>query len=305
MRNIILSLAVFVASLFPLLYTAPAQALSARTWVSHTGSDSNTCTETSPCLTFNGALIKTSNGGEIDCLDPGDYSSDFHITISVTIDCFAANASTVNGNTGDGIDINAPGDIVVLRGLKITSIDAGTDIGINISAAKMVFIEDCVVMGFLSGINDVRTGGGTQLFIKNTVVRANLFNAGVGILAAAAATNSVALENVQSVGNGYGIAVATGNHVTISRSMMFGNSTAGIEVDAGGQVYIDNTEIANNGTGVEAFGNVALGNSGIVSNSTGISGTTTSYGNNRIFANSAAGTAPTLIGAVSPDYGQQ
>jgi hypothetical protein len=68
---------------------------------------------------------------------------------------------------------------------------------------------------------------------------------------------------------------------------------------------VDYTEIANNGTGIQTFGNVALGNSGIVSNTTGISGTTTSYGNNRIFANFAAGNAPTPIGGASPDYGQQ
>jgi hypothetical protein len=76
---------------------------------------------------------------------------------------------------------------------------------------------------------------------------------------------------------------------------MFGNATAGVEADPGGQVYVDNTEIANNGIGVQAYGNVALGNSGIVSNTTGISGTTSSYGNNRIFANFSAGTAPTPI----------
>ena len=86
---------------------------------------------------------------------------------------------------------------------------------------------------------------------------------------------------------------------TVSRSVMFGNATAGLEADPGAQLYVDYTEIANNGTGVQAYGNVALGNSGIVSNTTGISGTTTSYGNNRIFATFAAGQCADA-GSVAP-----
>ena len=40
-------------------------------------------------------------------------------------------------------------------------------------------------------------------------------------------------------------------------------------------------------------------------NGTGISGVTTSFGNNRIFSNAAAGTPPTAAGASSPALGQQ
>jgi hypothetical protein len=47
-----------------------------------------------------------------------------------------------------------------------------------------------------------------------------------------------------------------------------------------------------------------ISNSEISFNTTGISGSTTSFGNNRIFGNTAAGTVPTL-GAASSDHGQQ
>jgi Right handed beta helix region len=308
MRKIALLIAVLGATVLLQLYAVPAYAVSsARTFVSRAGNDSNPCSESSPCLTFGGALAQTSDGGEIDCLDAGDYTSSFHIMISVTIDCHGTNAIVWNFNTGDGIDIDAPGQTVVLRGIDIVpAFSGGSSIGVNIAAAAAVYIEDCVVTGFIRGINDVRTTGLTQLFIKNTVVRNNHFDTNSpGIVLAAAPKNAVVLENVQSLGNGYGIAVATGNNVVISRSVMSGNGIAGIEADPGAQVFVDNTEISHNGSyGVEAFGTVALANSDISFNSSSIFGSTVSYGNNRLFGN-GGGAAPTPVGGASTDFGQQ
>jgi len=307
MRKIALLMAVLGATVLLQPYSAPAYAASARTFVSHTGNDSNPCSESSPCLTFGGALAQTSDGGEIDCLDAGDYTSAFHIMISVTIDCHGTNAIVWNFNTGDGIDIDAPGKTVVLRGIDIVpAFSGGSSIGVNIVAATTVYIEDCVVTGFIRGINDVRTTGLTQLFVKNTVVRNNHFDTNSpGIVLAAAPKNAVVLENVQSLGNGYGVAVATGNNVVISRSVISGNGIAGIEADPGAEVFVDNTEISHNGSyGVLTFGAVALANSDISFNSSSISGSTVSYGNNRMFGN-GGGTTPTPAGGTSTDFGQQ
>jgi hypothetical protein len=307
MRKITLLIAVLLAIVLPQLYSVPAYAGATRTFVSRTGNDGNFCTQLSPCQSFAAALAQTNSGGEIDCLDAGDYTSVFQITISVTIDCHGTNASYWNSNTGDGIDINAPGGIVVLRGITlIPGFVGGPSIGVNIVAAATVYIEDCVVTGFIKGITDVRTTGLTQLFIKNTVVRNNHFHTNSpGIVLAAAPKNSVVLENVQSLGNGYGIAVATGNNVVISRSVMSGNGIAGIEADSGAQVVVDNTEISHNGSfGVQAFGTVTLANSDISFNTSSISGATMSYGNNRFLGN-GGGTAPTPAGGTSTDFGQQ
>jgi hypothetical protein len=308
MRKIALMLAVFGVTALLQLHAAPAYALTDRTFVAHNGSNANPCTETSPCQTFGGALAQTSYGGVIQCLDAGYYGDSFHITISVIIDCKGTDSGVFNFNTGDGIDINAPGGIVILRGLNIstTGNGGGTDIGVNITAATTVYIEDCAVSGFYRGINDVRTTGLTQLFVKNTVVRNNHFYSNSpGILLAAAPKNSVVLENVQSLGNGYGIAVATGNNVVISRSVISGNEIAGIEADPGAQVMVNNTEISHNaGSGIYALGTVGLANTEIAFNTSSISGTTMSYGNNRLFGN-GGGTAPTPAGGVSTDFGQQ
>jgi hypothetical protein len=81
---------------------------------------------------------------------------------------------------------------------------------------------------------------------------------------AAAAKNSVVLENVHSVGNAFGIAVAAGNIVVINRSVMSESGIAGVEVDPGAYVYVDNTEISHNASyGIYALGTVGLANSDI------------------------------------------
>jgi len=62
-----------------------------RTWVAHTGKDSNNCSLIAPCATFQGALSKTKPGGEVDAVDSADYGA-VAITFPVTIDGGAAGA---------------------------------------------------------------------------------------------------------------------------------------------------------------------------------------------------------------------
>jgi Right handed beta helix region len=306
MRKIALSLAVLSAMLLSALHTAPAHAANSHTWVSHSGIDGLDCAAASPCAHFIQAESQTRDGGEISCLDSGSFDQ-ITITISLTIDCTGTLATTsVDGATscGNGITINAPGKVVTLRGLDVIGqFGSCTTNGIFIQAAAAVYIEDCVIEDFTQkGILDVRTAGATKLAIKNTIVRNN---GSAGIVVAAAPKNSVVLENVHSVGNLYGIAVATSNIVVISRSVMSENAVAGIEADAGAQVFVDNTEIShNNSYGLFALGTVVLANSDIVFNTSSISGSTISYGNNRLFGN-GPGTAPTTAGGTSTDFGQQ
>jgi hypothetical protein len=306
LRKLARSLAVLSAILLPALYTAPAHAQLYHSWVSHSGSDVNSCSSGSPCRTFPRALSATGDGGEVSCLDSGGFDA-FTVTISVAIDCSGTVATTILDSAltcTNAIAINAPGKVVTLRGLNVTGFGNGCSTnGILIQAGTAVYIEDCVIENSQQrGILDVRTTGGTKLAIKNTIVRNST---SAGIVVAAAPTNAVVLENVHSVGNLYGIAVAIGNNVVISRSVMSENGVAGIEADPGAQVFVDNTEISHNGSyGVEAFGTVALANSDIAFNTSSIYGSTMSYGNNRLFGN-GGGTAPTPAGGISSDLGQQ
>jgi hypothetical protein len=299
MRRLALSLAVLAAILLPVLAAAPAHAVNIHSWVSHGGSDANTCTSASPCATFAYALTQTYDGGKVSCLDSGSFGV-FTVTLSAAIDCNGTVAipNTDHGFTcSDQITINAPGRVVSLRGLAVSGF---TDTffcsslnGIVIQAATAVYIEDCLIENFRQrGILDARTSGQTKLSIKNTIVRNN---GSAGIVAGAAPINSVVVENVHSVGNTYGIAVAAGNTVVISRSVMSENSIAGIEADPGADIVVENTKISHNASfGIYAQGTVTLANSDISFNTTSIAGSTFSFGNNRLVGN-GGGDAPALI----------
>src|SRR3954462_8867351 len=60
-------------AIFMLAFASMTQAQATRTWVSGVGDDVNPCSRTAPCKTFAGAISKTANNGEIDCLDPGGF----------------------------------------------------------------------------------------------------------------------------------------------------------------------------------------------------------------------------------------
>ena len=91
----------------------------------------------------------------------------------------------------------------------------------------------------------------------------------------------------------------------ITNSVFSGNTAAGIADDAGAEINVDNSVTSNNGTGIQSNGTTRIANTDIAFNGTGISGATSSFGNNRISGNTAAGTAPTLIGVSSSAFGQQ
>ncbi|HEV7877738.1 hypothetical protein [Bradyrhizobium sp.] len=310
-KSKLLALAGTTLALFAL--SAPAHAQATRTWVSGVGSDANPCSRTAPCQTFAGAISKTAINGEIDCLDSGGFGT-LNITKSITIDCRSVHGSILaSGTTGVTINIavnaNDPFRSVRLRGLSIYggglsgTVGTRTGIrGISILQALMVTVEDSVISDFSQqGINDTRTTTGGKLFIRNSVIRNNT---GSGIGVGGAAPNNANIENVHSINNGFGVSTATGNNVSIARSVFAGNTTAGVEGDVGSQIGVEGALISGNVTGIQSNGVMHLSNNEISFNSTGITGTTQSFGNNRIFLNTAPGTAP-AVGVASTDRNQQ
>jgi hypothetical protein len=288
--------------------SAPAHAQATRTWVAGLGNDADPCSRTAPCKTFAGAIAKTATNGIIDCIDAGGYGT-VTITRSMTIDCHESLGSILAQDSA-GIVINIPmGDPKdPLRTVRIRNVDiSGAGFGgqgIAILSAAAVILEDMSITGLTKfGIADTRAEAGSLLVVKNSIV-ANI--AGTGITPAASQTNNVVLDNVHSVKNSFGLAIAKGNSVTVNRSVFAGNSTAGIQVDPGGLMSADNSIVSSNATGlITSGGPVTIANTDITFNGTGISGATTSFGNNRIFGNAAAGTAPGAAGAAAPALGQQ
>jgi hypothetical protein len=289
--------------------SAPAYAQATRTWVSGTGNDADPCSRTAPCKTFAGAISKTTINGIINCIDSGAYGT-VTITKSITIDCHDVFASILNGNDQSsftGVVINVGSDpkdpwrTVRLRNIDISGSGNG-NIGISIVAAAAVILEDLEITGNTKqGISDTRTDGSTMLTIRNTVV-ANNGSAGIS---AAAQGNTLVLDNVQSNKNSTGLSLAKTNTAMITRSV-FSNNMSGIQADSGGQMMLDSSMLSYNGTGIAANGGaVGITNTDVAFNVTGITGATTSFGNNRIFANAAPGVAPSAAGGPSTDLGQQ
>src|SRR5882757_6079617 len=83
----------------------PACAQATRTWVAGVGNDGNTCTRTSPCLTFARALTQTAARGEINCIDSGSFGT-VVIGKSVTINCEGAIGGVQAGGGAVGITVN-------------------------------------------------------------------------------------------------------------------------------------------------------------------------------------------------------
>jgi len=99
-----------VAALAAVLLGAPAHAIPS-SFVSETGSGT-ACTRTAPCATFQAAHNAADAGGEISCIDDGNFASGgadgLTITKSVTIDCVGTVAS-LSGFTDTGILIDTAG----------------------------------------------------------------------------------------------------------------------------------------------------------------------------------------------------
>jgi len=131
-----------------------------------------------------------------------------------------------------GIIVNAGDkDSVILRGLSIDGQGLGID-GIRFVNGLSLTVENCEINRVTEkGIN-FSPQGNSQLYVKNTVIRNNNFNAGAGIL----------IQPGDS-----GSAEATINHVQIERNAI------GIEADNHSKVSIRDSEIArNSGDGVRA-----------------------------------------------------
>ena len=282
----------------PLIASAPAHAQATRTWISGVGDDVNPCSRTAPCKTFAGAISKTAARGEINCLDSGGFGA---VTIAkeITIDCTGVNAGILNAGT-NGVIVNIAGGAVTLRNLTIDGAGSGLN-GVRILAASKVNLENVEIFSNTQkGVSDERTTAGNILVIQNSIIRNN---AGAGIGVAGSSSSGVLLENVVSKQNQFGIALGNGLIGIIARSSFSNNVTAGVEADAGGSNFVTDSLIAFNGTGIS--GTATMANTSIVSNTTGISGSVTSFGNNRIFGNTSAGSVPLAAGAASSDLGQK
>jgi len=167
-------------ALLALAVPSAAFGQATRTWVSGVGDDANPCSRTAPCKTFAGAISKTANGGEINCLDPGGFGG---VTIgkSLTIKCHYTEGGVLVSGT-NAIVVNATAtDKVTLRRLDINGIGVGAQTslsGIKVLSARQVNIIDNEIYRFQSGITIAPTSAQTSVVVKGNHIHDN----GIGVI---------------------------------------------------------------------------------------------------------------------------
>jgi hypothetical protein len=293
----------------------PAQAAGGNdvSYVSNTGSNSHGCSNptTDACASFDYALSQTVNYGEIDCVNAGNYGTNFNITQSVTIDC----AGTVGWTFGN-IAVNGAGIVVRLRNMSFNRDGYGAA-GINAENMAALYVENCVIsnfnpvnesVGVYIGI-DFTPSADAQLFVVNSIISnngssSNSLSGGIYIQPAPGVTAEVSIDHSQINGNYFGI-VGDGRSGgiikgTISDSVVSGNTENGITAISSGSSVVfltDQTKVTNNvAAGLFAAGSNAgllARNSSVYGNGVGLDaasgGGLVSYGNNSVAGNSTNG----------------
>ncbi len=215
-----------------------------RTFVASGGSDANPCSLAMPCRSFAAALAQTTSNGEIIVLDSAGYGT-FLIDRAVSIVAPAGIYAGVTAPAGNGIIVNAPGAIVVLRGLEINGMGTSGGSGILHLAAASLLIDRCTVSGFANGGGVLAVAeGGIVLFagpatVADTVVKNNL-RSGIAVQGADA-SNPVRVSIVGTRMEGNGIAVAS-------------EFDAGLAVVAGAMVTVKDSVVAGNFRGFSVCG---------------------------------------------------
>jgi hypothetical protein len=318
MTRILKLLAVLTAAF---AFALPAHATSTRTFVSSTGSDTNTCTITAPCATFARAYTQTTASGIIAALDPGKYGP---LTIGMPI--------TINGNgwaaitgtaAGNGITISnsvPAGTIVILNGIEIDGAGAAYN-GIAVFGPAALTVSNCNIQNFVLNGQSAFSGNGILLApanagtftatITNTTVSNNA-NDGISYTAESdsAPPATIIIDRVVATdngnggdGNGAGIVINSGftsggtTTVGISNTITSDNGS-GLVIENGNptNVSIDNlnaTANVNGGIAVSGTASVLLGRSVITANGTGVTNNTSgntfyTYKNNQINLNNGA-----------------
>jgi hypothetical protein len=295
-----------------------------RTFVSGTGSDVGTCTRAAPCLTFAFAHGQTDPGGEINCVDAGNFNN-LTITKSITIDCGGTVGAINPVAAASGIVVSAASIVVRLRNLTLNGMGGGT-VGIRFNNGAALFVEDCLIANFNGGpVGDgigikfaPPTGVAAELHVKNSVISGNGRPAdGGGIVIQPAGTGQarVFIERTKVENNTYGI-FANGTGSTSVVAVQIRDSVAGESAFDGIAAYTASgaattsvtlersASLLNGGSGILAQGSpafVLLADSTVMSNGTGLnavaSGNILSYQDNQLSGNVTDG-APTGVLAV-------
>jgi hypothetical protein len=249
-------LAVIVAAL------ATSAHAQQRVFVSGLGLDTNPCTVTQPCRTFQQAYNIAAANAEINVLDPAGYGP-LTITKGISIQGHGWGGITQTSNPGAAITISVTtGDPVTLNGLLLDGGGTG-QYGILIGLGPSVQILNSVVRHFGTGISD-NSGPEANLLIEDTIASDNA--TGISICPCPGGVNAT-LNRITANNNRLGVVTGPNSpmtiaNTTIANSVLSNNSNTGLQNNTGTAAWLAKTVISGNATGV--------------------SGTVNSYGDNYI-----------------------
>src|SRR5258708_3085956 len=244
MKSLRFRLTLLGGALLMLAFTSVASAQATRTWVSGVGDDANPCSRTAPCKTFAGAISKTADKGEIDCLDPGGFGA-VTITKNITIDCDSGAGGVLNAGF-NGIIISAGTGVVQLRNLNIQGAGSGLD-GIKVIAAGAVHLDDVIIMGQNTNGIEIAVSAATSLSGRDVKINncANALN-----VTSSSGNASVELTNSQLNGNVTGVFAGTNSLITLRDTTVSLNNTGIFQSAARSQINLVHSQFSSNATAV-------------------------------------------------------
>ena len=215
---------------------------------------------TAPCRSLQYAHDNAVNaGGEIDILDPAGYGA-ITITKSVSIVNEGVGTAGVQASSGDAISINAgSNDAIYLRGLNVDGLSYAGAHGVNVTSARYVMIDHCVVRHFNSiGIAVQPAASGIDFVLRDTTIADNLSQ---GLYIAPSASNAsvrATADRIAVLGSGLEGVMADGAGTTgavtlsLSNSLVSHNSSGVLAQSNRANTVIDadNDEINQNGSGL-------------------------------------------------------
>jgi hypothetical protein len=286
---------ILLAPVAVLFCTASISATTiSHTWVSGSGNDSNACTFASPCLTFTGALAKTTAGGIITAMDAGDFGP-VSISKSVTIDGNNLGSITDSNSSEIMISITSSSANVIVQNLTINGLGSAS-YGIDVTSGNLI-VDNCRIMNFVEdGIFFQGTG---NLTVENSRIESFSGTHIVGILIDPSAALNVVMRNTvidasPVSANNAGFAVNQGGPVNASLQnvTIMGAGDEAVYAESG-TIQITGSVLTQSWTGVYANNGatISVASSMITANTYGVCSNTGSkirLDNNDIYDNTTA-----------------
>lgn len=281
-------------------FTLPevAKAEGSRSYIAPGGSDNRACSRSQPCRTFDGALVKTDEGGEIIALETSTYDPTT-ITKSITLTAAPAADVVIRATSGNAVTINAgEHDTVVLRGLKLSGPgkDSNTNGVLMVETTQgMVIIENCVISNFGTGVHAVNINS-ARLGITDSVMRNN--QTGLLVHLHGADMNGAFATSTRFEHNSVGAKILGGKQLVMKSCVAVANNI-GILADPSGTLVISDSLVTKNQAGIEARGTARIffSTSHISGNGTGLKsdGVVHTMGNNMLIQNDVDHAVPGFV----------